>query len=55
MDEARLPRRILERCPSGRRRKGRPQNPWMQEVLIGMREGNWRLGMGQKRGEEKEN
>ena len=28
----RLPRRILEWCPSGRRGKGRPRNSWMQEV-----------------------
>ena len=36
MDQKRLPRRILEWCPSGRRRKGR--NSWMQEVTGGMRE-----------------
>ena len=40
MDEERLPRKILEWCPPGRRRrrKGRPQNSWMQEVTTGMRE-----------------
>ena len=36
--ERRLPRRILEWCPPGRRRKGRPRNSWMQEVTTGMRE-----------------
>ena len=38
MVQERLPRRILERCPSGRRRKGRPRNSWMQEVTTGLRE-----------------
>ena len=38
MDQERLPRRILEWCPPGRRRKGRPRNSWMQEVTTGMRE-----------------
>ena len=38
MDEERLPRKILERCPPGRRRKGRPRNSWMPEVTTGMRE-----------------
>ena len=33
MNEERLPRKMLEWCPSGRRRrKGRPQNSSMQEV-----------------------
>ena len=54
-DEERLPRRILEWCPHGRRRKGRPRNSWMQEVTTGMRAGNLRLGMGRQRGVEKEN
>ena len=35
MDHERLPRRILEWCPTGRRRKGRPWNSCMQEVTIG--------------------
>ena len=26
-------------CPTGRRRKGRPRNSWMQEVTTGMTEG----------------
>jgi hypothetical protein len=30
--------RVLEWCPLGRRRKGRPRNSWMQEVTTGMRE-----------------
>ena len=34
MDQERLPRRNLEWCPPGRRRK----NSWMQEVTTGMRE-----------------
>ena len=42
MDQERLPRRILEWCPSGRRRKGRPRNSWMLEVTTGMRE--WGIG-----------
>ena len=37
MDEERLLRKILEWCPSGRR-KGRPRNWWMQELTTGMRE-----------------
>ena len=37
MDEERLPRKILEWCPPGKRR-GRPRNSWMQEVTRGMRE-----------------
>ena len=37
MNEERLTRQILEWCPPGRRRKGRP-NSWIQEVTIGMRE-----------------
>ena len=38
MDEERLVRKILEWYPPGRRRKGRPQNSWMHEVITGMRE-----------------
>ena len=38
MDQERLPRRILEWYPTGRRRKGRPRNSWMPEVTTGMRE-----------------
>ena len=38
MNQERLPRRILECCPPGRRRKGRPRNLWMQEVTAEMRE-----------------
>ena len=38
MDEETLPRKILELCPLGRRRKGRPRNSWMQEVTTRMRE-----------------
>ena len=38
MDQERLPRRILEWCPPGRRRKGSPRNSWMQEVTTGIRE-----------------
>ena len=39
MNKERLPRKILEWClPGRRRRKGRPRNSWMQEVTTGMRE-----------------
>ena len=38
VDQEGLPRRILEWCPPGRRRKGRPWNSWMQEVITGIRE-----------------
>jgi hypothetical protein len=37
MDEERLPRKILELCPPGRR-KGKTRNSWMQEFTTGMRE-----------------
>ena len=44
MNQERLPRRILEWCPPGRRRrrrrrrrKVRPRNSWIQEVRTGMR------------------
>ena len=37
MDEEKLPRKILEWCPPGRR-KGRPRNLWMQEVTTGMKD-----------------
>ena len=36
--QERLPKRIVALCPSGRRRKGRLRNSWMQEVITGMRE-----------------
>ena len=38
MDQETLPRRILEWCSPGRRRKGRPRNSLMEEVTTGMRE-----------------
>ena len=38
MNEERLPEKILEQCPSGKRRKGKPRNSWMQEETTGMRE-----------------
>ena len=38
IDEERLPRKILEWCPLGKRRKGRPRKSWMQGVTTGMRE-----------------
>ena len=38
MHQERLPKRILEWCPPGRRRKGRPRNSWMHGVTTGMRE-----------------
>jgi hypothetical protein len=33
MNEERLPRKIVEWCPPGRRKKAIPRNSWMQEVL----------------------
>ena len=57
MDEERLPRKILEWFPPGRRRKGTPRHSWMQEVTTGMREGElttWN-GSTEKGGEEKLN
>ena len=36
MDEERSPPKILEWCPPGRRRKGRPRNLCTQEVTTGM-------------------
>ena len=51
IDQERLPRRILEWCPPGRRRKGRPRNSWIQEDTTGIRERG--IGMGQQRGVEK--
>ena len=55
MDQERLPRRILEWCTPGRRRRGRIRNSWMQEVTTRMRE----RGIGDlewvDRGVEKEN
>ena len=38
MEQERLPRRILEWCPPGRRRNRRPRITWMQDVTTGMRE-----------------
>ena len=38
MNEERLPRRIFEWSPHGKRRKGRPRNLWMREVTTEMRE-----------------
>ena len=38
MSEDRLPRKILELCPPGRGKDGRPRNLWMQEVTTGIRE-----------------
>ena len=38
MDQERLPRRILEWYPPGRRRKGSPRNSWRLEVTTGMTE-----------------
>ena len=38
LNEESLPRKMLDWCPPGRRRKGRPRHSWMQEVTSGMRE-----------------
>jgi hypothetical protein len=37
MNEERLPQKILDCCPLGRRGKGIPRNSWMQEITTGMR------------------
>ena len=37
IDQECLPRRILEWCPPGRRRKAKSRNSWMQEVTTGIR------------------
>jgi len=61
MDEERLPRKMLGRCPPGRRRrrrrKERPLNSWMQGVTKGMREIGINIwnGSAEKGGKEKEN
>ena len=52
LDQERFPRRILEWCPPESRRKGRPQNSWMQEVRTGMRETG--IGVGRQRRVEKD-
>ena len=51
MEEERLPRKILEWCPTGRR-KGRSRNSCMQEETTGMREKGWN-GLTGKNGEGK--
>ena len=33
MNEGRLPRKVLEWCPPGKRMKGRPRNSWMPEII----------------------
>ena len=38
MSEERLIRKILEGFPLGKRRKGRPRNSWMQELITRMRD-----------------
>ena len=38
LDQEMLPRRILEWCPPGSRRKARPRKSWMQEVTTEIRE-----------------
>ena len=49
IDKERLPRKILELCPPGRRRMGGPRNSWMREVTTG-RERSWQLGVGRQGG-----
>ena len=34
MDEEKLPRKILEWCPAGRIKKGKPRNPWMRRSQL---------------------
>ena len=38
MQEERLPRKMLQLCPPGRRNRGRSRNSWMQEIRTEMRE-----------------
>ena len=38
MNKERLPQKIQAWCPSGKSRKGRPRNSWMQEVTTEIRE-----------------
>ena len=38
MDEERSPRKIVDWCPPGRRKKGKPRKSWIQEVTTVMRE-----------------
>ena len=47
---------ILEWCPPGSKRKARPQNSWMQEVISGMRERReltTRIGSTENKGDRK--
>ena len=37
MPEERVLRSAWERCPPGRRGRGRPRNTWMQEIMMGMK------------------
>ena len=37
MPEERIPRRVWEWCPPGRRGRGRSLNTWMQEIMTGMK------------------
>ena len=55
MNQERLPRRILEWCPPGRRKKGRRRNSWMKEVTTGMRERELLTWNGSTEKIEKEN
>ena len=38
LNEEKLTQKKLELCPSGRKRKGRPRNSWMQIITTEMRE-----------------
>jgi hypothetical protein len=53
MFEERLPEKILEWCPPGRRGNGKPRSSWMQQVTTGMesRELTTWNGSTQKNGE----
>ena len=37
MNVERLPQKNLVWCPPGKRKKGRPRNPWVQEITTGIR------------------
>ena len=44
LEEERFPRKFLEWCLPGRRKRGRPRISWMQEVATGMRDRERRIG-----------
>ena len=55
MPKERIPRRVWEMCPPGRRGRGRPRNTWIQEIMTRRKQKDWRrkTGMTGMRGEGK--